>query len=152
MTKQKSLAKSLALIFKGIKGLRDTFNNERQFTIDGRLVGDIGEVIVAIEYKVVLDKTSQPCYDATSLDGRRVQIKATFQNQLTFKIVPDYYIGLKLNENGTYEEVYNGPGKYIRERYSKRKGIGVNLLRFPVSELKKLQTNVNKDEKIPRRQ
>jgi hypothetical protein len=149
--KQKTLSESLALIFKGIKGLRDTFNNTRQFTIDGRLVGDIGEVIAANEYDIVLDNTSQPNYDGTSHNGRRVQIKATFQDQLTFKTVPDYYIGLKLNENGTHEEVYNGPGKYIFEHYAKRKGIGVTLLRFPISELKKLQTKIQNDEKIPHR-
>jgi hypothetical protein len=147
-TKQKALSESLALIFQGIKGLRDTFSNERKFTIDGRLVGDIGEIIAATEYNIDLDKTSQPNYDGTSHDGRRVQIKATFQDQLTFKTVPDYYIGLKLNENGTHEEIYNGPGKYIFEHYAKRKGIGKVLLRFPNSELKKLQAKVNDNEKI----
>lgn len=29
-------------------------------------------------------------------DGRHVQIKATFKNSLTFRRVPDYYLGFKL--------------------------------------------------------
>jgi len=151
MSKRKTITESLALIFKGIESLRSAFNHERQFTIDGRLVGDIGEVIAALEYDIALDETSQPGYDGTTSDGRRVQIKATFQNQLTFKTVPDYYLGLKLNEDGTFEEIYNGPGQYIFERYSKRKGIGIILLRFPISEIKKLQKKVHENEKIPKR-
>lgn len=151
MSKRKTITESLALIFKGIESLRAAFNSERQFTIDGRLVGDIGEVIAALEYDIVLDETSQQGYDGTTSDGRRVQIKATFQDQLTFKTVPDYYLGLKLNEDGTFEEIYNGPGQYIFERYSKRKGVGLVLLRFPASELKKLQKKVQENEKIPKR-
>ncbi len=151
MTKRKSITEALALIFKGIEKLRDAFSKERQFTIDGRLVGDIGEVIAALEYDIVLDEKSQPGYDGTTSDGRRVQIKATFQDQLTFKTVPDYYLGLKLNEDGSFEEIYNGPGRYIFDRYSKRKGIGLVLLRFPVTELKKIQKKVQENEKVPKR-
>jgi hypothetical protein len=151
MTKKKAIADSLAKIFCGINGLRDAFDSERQFTIDGRLVGDIGEVIAALEYEIVLDEVSRPGYDATTHDGRRVQIKATFQDKLTFKTVPDYYLGLRLNEDGTHEEIYNGPGKYIYERYAARKGIGVVLLSFPITELKKLQPKIKKSEKIRRR-
>jgi len=73
----------LSLIFRGIEGLRNAFEG-RQFTIDGRLVGDIGEVIAALEYDIVLDETSQPNYDGATSDGRRVQVKATFKDQPTY--------------------------------------------------------------------
>ena len=148
--KRKAITDSLALIFKGIEGLRAAFE-DRQFTIDGRLVGDIGEVIASLDYDIVIDETSQPDYDGTTSDGRRVQIKATFQDQLTFKTVPAFYIGLKLNPNGTYEEIYNGPGDRIFKRFSHRKGIGLVLLRFQNSELKKLSKNIPENERIPKR-
>jgi len=148
--KRKAITDSLALIFKGIEGLRAAFE-DRQFTIDGRLVGDIGEVIASLDYDIVIDETSQPDYDGTTSDGRRVQIKATFQDQLTFKTVPAFYIGLKLNPNGTYEEIYNGPGDRIFKRFSHREGIGLVLLRFPNSELKKLSKNIPENERIPKR-
>lgn len=150
MPERKAIADSLSLIFRGIEGLRETFEG-RQFTIDGRLVGDIGEVIAALEYTVVLDDVSQPDHDATAFDGRRVQIKATFKDSLTFKTVPDYYLGLKLDSNGTYEEIYNGPGSIIFERYSHRKGIGSVLLSFPNEELRKLSGEIEQSEKIPKR-
>src|SRR6266571_9520530 len=121
MPHRRAITEALALIFQGIARLKQTFRN-REFTIDGRLVGDIGEVIAALEYDVVLYENSQPDYDGTTSAGRRVQIKATFKDSLTFKTVPDYYLGFKLYPDGRHEEVFNGPGKVIYERYSARKG------------------------------
>lgn len=135
---------------QGIEGLRNAFEG-RLFTIDGRLVGDMGEVIAALEYEVVLDEVSQPDHDATTFDGRRVQIKATFKDSLTFNTVPDYYLGLKLYPNGELEEIYNGPGQKIFERYSHRKGIGAVLLSFPNRELKKLSSEISDAERVPKR-
>jgi len=112
MPKHQALQDGLGLIFEGIRKLNEAFPN-RKFTIDGRLVGDIGEVIAELEYDVVLHDVSQPAYDGETSDGRRVQIKATFKNQLTFKTTPDYFLGFKLFQDGSYEEVYNGPGNLI---------------------------------------
>lgn len=149
MARQK-IKKSLDLIFKGIAGLKKAFPG-RLFTIDGRLVGDIGEVIAASEYKLTLHTTSQPGYDADTPDGRRVQIKATFKDHLTFGTTPDYYLGFKLYENGKYEEIFNGPGEIIRKRYKHRKDIGKKLLAFPISELKKLSESIPNKNRIPKR-
>lgn len=145
-----AITDALRLIFQGIKHLETTFPN-RAFTIDGRLVGDIGEVIAALEYDLALHEISQPMHDADTTDGRHVQIKATFKESLTFKTVPDYYLGFKLYEDGRHEEVFNGPGRLIFERYAVRKGIGENLLSFPISELRKLSAQVPAHERIPRR-
>jgi hypothetical protein len=130
--------------------LREAFPN-RAFTIDGRLVGDIGEVIAALEYEVTLDSISQPNHDACCRDSRRVQIKATFKDSLTFKTCPDYYLGFKLHPDGRYEEVFNGPGRIILERYRGRKGIGTKLLSFPIGELRSMSAQLDPAERIPRR-
>lgn len=145
-----SITEGLALIFKGIERLREAFPN-RAFTIDGRLVGDIGEVIAALEYDLTLDPVSQPDDDACCPDGRRVQVKATFKDSLTFKTCPDYYLGFKLYADGHYEEVFNGPGRIILERFAGRKGIGAQLLSFPIKELQSLSTKVDPADRIPRR-
>lgn len=121
------------------------------FTIDGRLVGDLGEVIAALEYEVELHQISQARHDATALDGRNVQIKATFKESLTFRSVPDYYLGFKLYPDGRHEEIFNGPGRLIAERYASRKGLGVALLSFPVAELRKLSEQVPDTERIAKR-
>jgi hypothetical protein len=138
---------SLELIFQGIARLTAAFPH-RGFTIDGRLVGDIGEVIAALEYDVILDEISRPTHDGTTPDGRNVQIKATFKKHLTIRSIPDYYLGFLLFSNGEFEEVYNGPGRPIAERYAYRKGFGTELLSFPVAELRKLSAAIPDHERI----
>jgi hypothetical protein len=124
MPQRLALKEGLALVFQGIERLKTAFPN-RQFTIDGRLVGDIGEVIAALEYEVERDDVSQPNYDGKTADGRKVQVKATLRDRLTFKTTPELMLGFKLYRDGRYEEVFNGPGKLIFEKYKHRAGIGV---------------------------
>lgn len=71
------ISTALCLIFGGIDQLAVAFP-KRKFTIDGRLVGDIGEIIAALEYHIDLDDKSRPHHDGRTSDGRNVQIKATF--------------------------------------------------------------------------
>jgi hypothetical protein len=115
------------------------------------LVGDVGEIIAALEYDLMLDPVSRPIHDAKTSDGRDVQIKATFKAQLTIRSVPDYYLGFKLTPNGEFEEIFNGPGNVIRERYAHRKGFGTALLSLPIAELMKLSAKVPTDQRIQRR-
>jgi hypothetical protein len=145
-----AISDALRLIFCGIEQLKNAFPN-RAFTIDGRLVGDVGEVIAALEYDLVLQDVSHPTHDAITGDGRNVQIKATFKEALTFRSVPDYYLGFKLYPDGRHEEIFNGPGRMISERYPNRKGLGVSLLSFPIIELRKLSDQVAETDRIRRR-
>jgi hypothetical protein len=142
---------SLSQIFGGIARLKAAFPH-RAFTIDGRLVGDIGEVIAALEYDLELDSVQRPRHDATTSDGRDVQIKATFKQHLTVRSIPEYYLGFQLFPNGQFEEIYNGPGVLIAERFANRQGIGVDLLSFPIKAMKKLSDQVPADQRIPLRQ
>jgi hypothetical protein len=151
MTKNSAISDALALIFRAISQLRKAFPG-KSFTIDGRLVGDIGEVIAALEYDIQLYDVLQAGHDGHTTDGKRVQVKATFKESLTFGTVPDYYLGFKLYEDGRHQEIYNGPGRLIYERYSHRKGIGKVLLSFPLGELHKLSARVKSEDRIPKRQ
>ena len=151
MPKHQALTEGLALVFQGIERLSLAFPN-RRFTIDGRLVGDIGEVIAELEYDVNLHEVSQPEYDGVTADGRRVQIKATFKDSLTFKTTPDFLLGFKLYPNGTYEEVFNGPGQLIYTKYAHRASIGSSLLSFPNTALRELSKSVPQSERIAKRE
>ncbi len=150
MPHQSIIKDALKDIFKGINKLRAALPI-KEFTIDGRLVGDIGEAIVQRDYDVMLYDTLVEGYDGETSDGRLVQIKATFKNSLTFKTIPDYYIGIKINEDGTYSEIYNGSVEPIRIKYGHRKGFGTKLLSFPNAVLKELSNNVPANQKIPKR-
>lgn len=150
MPKRRALKEGLALVFQGIERLKAEFPN-RRFTIDGRLVGDVGEVIAALEYDIELDEISQPDHDGTTSEGKRVQVKATFRDSLTFKSTPDFLLGFKLHRDGRYEEVFNGPGRLIFEKYKHRAGIGASLLSFPNAVLRELSATVDPSERIARR-
>ncbi len=57
---------------------------KKKFTLDGRLVGDIGEVLVEDAYDLELFENVSKLHDAKCRDGRLVQIKATMKTSLTF--------------------------------------------------------------------
>ncbi len=141
------LESGLRLIFRGIRKLHG-MHPIKNFTIDGRLVGDIGEFIAATYYDIRLFDVQKTIHDGVSASGRKVQVKATFKDSLTFRKVPDYYLGFKVFENGTFKEIYNGPGNVIYKRFAHRTGIGETLLSFPIKELMKLSTKISASKKI----
>lgn len=84
-----------------VKMLNDKFPHKK-FTLDGRLVGDIGEIIAEQIYDIKLFETLKAHYDGITSDDKKVQIKVTFKDHLTFNHCPDYYLGLKFEENGSF--------------------------------------------------
>lgn len=120
----------------------------KKFTLDGRLVGDLGEIVAEKIYDVNLFLNVKKYYDGLTSDNKQVQIKVTFKDHLTFKHCPDYYLGLQFNKDGSFEEVFNGKGEMIQERYKNRKNIGKELLNFPISELKVLSKKVKEEDRI----
>ncbi len=131
-----------------VADLSSTFSPEkRRFTLDGRLVGDIGEIIAYLYYDITLDEKSRANYDARSGD-KLIQIKATMQDHLTFKNKDGYFLGLRINPDGTHEEIYNGPALNIHQHFNHRKNIGTALLRFRNTTLRELCKLVPENEKI----
>jgi predicted ester cyclase len=62
------IEEALGFIFRGI-GILQTEFSHRRFTIDGRLVGDIGEIIAAAEFDIPLDDVSQAVHDGRTASG-----------------------------------------------------------------------------------
>ena len=125
----------------------------RKFTLDGRLVGDLGEVTVEQNYEVTLYPSSQKHHDGETPDGKKIQIKTTMKDTLTFPCdhIPDYYLGIKILPNGDYEEIFNGPGKVIHSEISHRKRTKTNLYSIGLPTLKRLNEAVQKNERIPKK-
>jgi hypothetical protein len=147
MPSHETIEDSLQKIFSGIRQLKAALPT-KEFTIDGRLVGDIGEAIVQRDYDLKLYDGLEKDYDGETPCGKKVQIKATFKDSLTFKKVSDYYIGIKIFENGEYIEIFNGPGSIIAAEYNHRKGFGHKLLSFPNKNLEKLSATVPDHQRI----
>lgn len=85
----------------------------RHFTPDGHMVGSIGEVIVADAYGLELLTASAKTHDARAQDGKMIQIKATQRDRIAISSEPDYLIAIRIHSDGSYEEIYNGPGNLV---------------------------------------
>lgn len=91
----------------------------RHFTLDGHLVGSIGEVMAAYYYGIELYKASTEKHDGI-VNDREVQIKVTQQDDVVISSKPDYLIVLYMTRKGDVYEVYNGTGKLPWINSSKR--------------------------------
>ena len=120
----------------------------RKFTIDGHLVGSIGEVIVAEHYGLKLLPNSTETHDAVSAEGKYIQIKATQINRIAISSEPDYLIVIKLFSDGTWEEVYNGPGKLVWENAGKMQKNGQRPI--SLSKLRCLMNSVDRKDTFAR--
>jgi len=126
---------------------------KKEFTLDGRLLGDLGEVLVEQNYDLVLNSGVTKHHDATTPTGQKVQIKTTMKDSLTYPAdhTPDFYLGIKIRPDGSFEEIFNGPGKPIGEILSNRQTPKTNLHNVSLSALKDLNNSVPTEQKIKRR-
>jgi hypothetical protein len=135
-----------------VKQLQNAYPKKR-FTLDGRLVGDLGEVLVEVAYDIELHEGLQKHHDGKASDSRQVQIKATMQDSLTFPVdhIPDYYLGIKIHPDGTFTEIFNGPGSVAWEAVKNRKPTKTNLHSVSLNTLGQLNERVHQKDRIPRR-
>lgn len=134
-----------------VESLRESYKSQnKQFTLDGRLVGDIGEVLVEEAYDIKLFEDLQKHHDGVSSDGRLVQIKATMKSSLTFPgdHIPDYYIGIQIHGDGTFTEIFNGPGHIAHKAVKNRKPTKNNLHSISLKALQILSKGVTPKDRI----
>jgi hypothetical protein len=117
-----TIPEAVEQLLKIVQELREAYPKKR-FTLDGRLVGDLGEVLAEQEYDIQIFEDIQRHHDAVTSDGRYVQIKATMQKSLSFPAdhIPAYYLGIQINTDGTVTEVFNGPGIIAAKTIQNRK-------------------------------
>ncbi len=97
-------------LYQIIDELRSAHPN-KHFTLDGFLLGDLGEVYAEEHYGLHLLPESNETHDAVTADGRLVQIKTTQRNRIGIYSEPDYLLVLQVQQDGTINEIYNGPGR-----------------------------------------
>lgn len=96
----------------------------RSFTLDGHLVGSIGEVIAAYMFDLGLVRASSQAHDALAGDGRRVEIKLTQGKSAAIRHPPDHLLVLHRPKGGPVRVVYNGPGDAPWEQAGKMQSNG----------------------------
>ncbi len=128
----------------------------RKFSLDGKLVGDIGEVLAAEKYGLELLPPGTKVYDAIEKGSKRkIQIKSTFKGNSYFPYgddrIPNYFLCIKIHENGKIEELFNGPGKFILDKYiipQNKRPYKELYYHLSGNKLKELNSKVPDSEKI----
>ncbi len=128
----------------------------KQFSLDGKLVGDIGEVLAAEKYGLKLLDENAPIHDAEEITtGRMVQIKSSFKGYCYFPCgnerIPAYFLSINILETGEIVEIFNGPGKFIAEHYILKNNLKPyknSYYTLSKGRLKELNELVPKEDKI----
>ena len=141
------LSDKIKQLYKITNELEQTYPG-RKFTVDGHLVGSIGEVIVAEHYGLSLLPNSTKTHDAVSKEGKQVQIKATQVKSIAISSEPDYLIVIRILPDGSWEEIYNGPGKAAWDNAGKMQKNGQRPI--SLSKLRNLMGSVDINDKIAR--
>ena len=120
----------------------------RRFTLDGHMIGSIGEVIATEAFGLNLLPNSTPEHDATACDGRLVQIKATQRDRIALSACPEHLLVLRIDGNGSWYVVYNGPGKPAWERAGKIQKNGQRPI--SLAALKTLMLEIDSGDQLVR--
>ncbi|SIT11717.1 DUF6998 domain-containing protein [Belliella pelovolcani] len=134
------------------KSLKEQYG--RNFTLDGRLIGDIGEVLAAEKYGLELLSENNQVHDAKEKStDRLIQIKSSMKGNFYFPVkqVPEFILYLLIKENGDLEEIYNGPGKFLSEEYIQKRNLkAFNNTYYTLSKgmLLKLNKEIKNEDKI----
>lgn len=96
-------------LYAAADGLERVFPG-RKFTLDGHLVGSIGEVAAAYIFDLELNPASTMGHDARSRCGRNVEIKLTQGRGVAIRHEPEHLIVLHRPIGGPLRVVFNGPG------------------------------------------
>ena len=113
----------------------------KHFTLDGILIGNLGEVYAAEKYCLNLLPEASKTHDAINAEGQYVQIKTTQGKKIGLYEEPDYLLVLQVQRDGTFSEVYYGPGKTPWEAAGKLQKNGQRYI--SVAHLKELQSVSN---------
>jgi len=123
----------------------------RHFTPDGHLVGSIGEAVAAARYGLDLTTASTKGVDAHHrASGRSVEIKATVSGKSIalrgMEPEAEHLLVLRINGDGSAQEVYNGPAAPVWAASGKVQSNGQRVV--SVSRLVSLQSKVLKEEML----
>jgi hypothetical protein len=94
----------------------------RKFTIDGHLLGSIGEVVAREAFGLELYGMSRKGHDGLCKTRGEVQIKITSKNSIALRHPCNHLIVFKMDQYGKEAEiVYDGPGAPIWELVAHKK-------------------------------
>lgn len=134
--------------------LKKQYKGKLDFSLDGRLVGDIGEALVSEKFDIELYGKNEQTYDGYHRpSGKKVQIKASMAYNFSYPYNVDleHYIAVHIEPDGELEVLYNGPGRYINQflKDNKRKSYRNIWTTITANHLRQLNGNLKKSEQLP---
>jgi hypothetical protein len=114
------------------------------------MIGSLGECLVANFYGLKLKKASNKGFDAVTECGLKIEIKATQANSVAFRSQPQHTIIIKLMPNGTFDEIYNGPGAQVWEQFKNKQLPSNGQFQISLNKLRQLNASVAEDDRVPR--
>jgi hypothetical protein len=120
----------------------------RTFSLEGHLVGSIGEVVAAYIFDLDLNPSSTLGHDARSADGRNVEIKRTQGGGVALPHEPEHLIVLHCPKGGPMRSIFDGPASLAWGPAGKKQKNGQRPISMP--RLSQLFANVPICERLPR--
>lgn len=123
-----------------------------RFTLDGRLVGDIGEAVALQHFDLIAPKKRTKGVDAFTRSGRSVQVKATGQPDKGPAYTPgsgtaDHLLFFQIDfASGTASVVYNGPEAPVRELLPP---VWQGTVVLRLGDIRAVAATVANDERLP---
>ena len=143
------LSETIRTLYGIVRGLESDYEcHNRHFTLDGHLLGSIGEVYAAERYGIKLYTSSAETHDGEAKDGRLVQIKVTQRKSIGIGSEPAYLLVLHIDEMGGFHEVYNGPGGPVWDLVRNKPMPKNGQYQISLSKLTKLDAEVKGEDRI----
>ena len=148
-----SIAKKLAPLIRDLYAARNAIReacSEFAFTLDGKIVGDLGEAIALRDFGLERLPSGSSLHDFKAPDGRLVQVKTTQATasgcgvglglkKQSFK----HLVVFQISEDGSYTILYDGPGNYIDDARAHKKSASLSVL-----QLRRLNQRVKAHERV----
>lgn len=114
-------AKPLQQVQRAVHQLKDSAGHKfLKFTLDGRLIGDLGEAIAEHFFDIQLHDSSRMGHDATlTINGACESVEVKMRRESTgiwFDSQPDHIIAFRMGEADTrITLIYAGPGSVLQK-------------------------------------
>ncbi|MBR9856739.1 MAG: hypothetical protein GYB38_03435 [Gammaproteobacteria bacterium] len=136
-------------LYSTVQELEEMFPG-RHFTPDGHLVGSLGECLVADAYGLELQAASNKGFDAISPSGIEVEIKATQSKRVAFRCRAKHAIIIKILPDGSFEEIYNGPGALVWDHFRGKTLPSNGQFQISLTKLQTLNESVSPTDRVQR--
>ena len=130
------LPQLLASLYRVLEQLESVFPG-LLFAPDGLMADSLGKALVSYHYGISLHPASDNGHDGT-VGGRNIQIRVTQLDTIAINSEPEHLIAIRLLKDGSFEELYNGPGANVWRLVSEKRRPKNGQYAVRVSQLRNL--------------